>query len=173
MDRVRKRRAGVSPAPPFPGVWLALVPSTSWARETPVLLGSEASTTFASSASNTGALSPMGEAVTIFPPIVARFRIWREPKTRNIRPSAGNSSAIFSSISVSVTAAPICHSVSVEVIALSSGTASTEINVGNFLNRFVMSSPNSVAPAISRPSGNCSINCSSPASDAGRKNFSP
>ena len=42
----------------------------------------EASTTFASSESRTGAESPMGEAVTRLPPIVARLRIWREPKTQ-------------------------------------------------------------------------------------------
>ena len=52
----------------------------------------EANTTFASSASRHGALSPIGEAVTMLPPIVARLRIWREPNTRSMSPSIGNSS---------------------------------------------------------------------------------
>ena len=77
----------------------------------------------------------MGEAVTRLPPIVARLRIWREPNTRSMSASAGNSPAICSSICVSVTAAPMRHSESVHWISFSSGTASTEMSVGNFLKR--------------------------------------
>ena len=95
--------------------------------------GSFVSTTFASSASRHGALSPMGEAVTMLPPIVARLRIWREPNTRSMAPNAENSSASLSSISVSVTVAPMCHSVAVDLISFNSATASVEISVGNFL----------------------------------------
>ncbi len=123
MGSVRSRRTGVAPVSNFSEFFLG-----GDRRD-----ACPTSTTFASSASSTGALSPMGEAVTRLPPIVARLRICREPNTRSMSPSAGNSSAILSSISVSVTAAPMCHSVPVDLISFNSGTASTEISAGNFV----------------------------------------
>ncbi len=109
----------------------------------------------------------MGEAVTMFPPIVARLRICREPKTRSMSFSTGNSSPSLFSIVVSVAAPPIRHSSFVLSTLSNSGIASTEISVENFSKRFVMSKPSSVAPAMSRAVGCASMSRNSSGNEAG------
>ena len=94
-------------------------------------------TTLASSVSNTGALSPIGEAVTRLPPSVARLRICREANTRSILAKEGYSPATASSIFVSVAAAPMRQAASVFTICVSSGTASVEMSSGKVLELLV------------------------------------
>ena len=129
----------------------------------------EASTTLASSVSSTGALSPIGEAVTRLPPSVARLRICRAAKTRSIFATAGNSPSSASSMQVSVAAAPRCQAASVLAMRVSSGTASVEISRGNALNFLFSSTPISVAPATSRASGCACFSANKSASEVGRK----
>ena len=79
---------------------------------------------------STGALSPMGDAVAILPPMVARLRMPREANARSILAREGYSGAIDSSIAVSVAAPPICHAAAVRWIRVSSGIPSVEISRG-------------------------------------------
>ncbi len=91
---------------------------------------SERSSTRASSARSSGALSPMGEAVTRLPASVARLRICREAKTWSISSKAGCSPASASSTAVSVAAPPMRHSPPTTATARSSATPSVEIEQG-------------------------------------------
>ena len=65
------------------------------------------STTSASSASRSGGMSPMGEAVTMLPASVARFLIWRAANTHSILSIIGYSPPSASSIAVSVAPPPM------------------------------------------------------------------
>lgn len=91
---------------------------------------SERSSTRASSARSSGALSPMGEAVTRLPASVARLRICREAKTWSISSKAGCSPASASSTAVSVAAPPMRHSPPTTATARSSATPSVEMSRG-------------------------------------------
>ncbi len=115
----------------------------------------------------------MGEAVTRLPPIVARFRICRDPNHHSISRQAGNSGPTASSTSVSRAAAPICHAAGSARSSVNSRTASSEIKVPNRLNRFVISRPSSVAPATIRASGKRARRAKSSANVVGRRNDSP
>ena len=118
-------------------------------------------------------MSPIGEAVTRFPPSVARLRIWREPKTHNILAHSGKSFSTRSARSVSFSPAPKCQ-LSFAFLALAnSATASIETRIGNFLKPFAISTPISVAPAIKRAAGCFFRRTNSSWSELGRKNFSP
>ena len=64
------------------------------------------STKWASSASISGGISPIGEAVTKFPASVARLRICREANTHSILSIRGSSPASASSNAVRVAAPP-------------------------------------------------------------------
>ena len=132
-----------------------------------------ASTTLASSVSSTGALSPMGEAVTRLPPSVARLRIWRAAKTRSILAIEGNSAPSASSMLVSGAEAPMSQASGVARMRVSSGTPSVETSRGKVLNFLFSSTPISVAPATSWAVGQESSSVNRPGREVGRKKRAP
>ncbi len=97
----------------------------------------ERSTTSASRASITGAMSPMGEAVTRLPASVARLRICREAKTLSIFTRPGRSSPRASSRAVRVAPPPTVQCVAERSTRCSSGTLCVLTSMGNSLKLLV------------------------------------
>ena len=119
-------------------------------------------------ARSTGNVSPIGDAVPIFPPRVAILRICLDPKTRSISARAGTCSAELSNTSWRVEAAPNDMPFCANSMVRSSGIPEMSRIEGIRSCFLVTRSARSVAPHTTSAAGSARLNSNASESVAGR-----